>query len=122
MSRVHSGQEAVIPGGEGGDVAPEWHTSPATDLEAAIADFKAALPGWWYSVCECQVSCDATCAPTTESPHIALIERDSRFDGGFSVDLRQPSTLADALRHVMRQALEASTAGNEARQGGVNPK
>lgn len=85
----------------------EWHTKPASDLEAAIAEFKAALPGWWYSVCECQVSCDASCAPTVESPHIALIERDAAFDSGFHVDLPQPSSLAAALRHVMGQATAA---------------
>lgn len=85
----------------------DWKDKPQTDLEAAIAEFKAALPGWWYSVCECQVSCDASCAPTTESPDIALIEKDRDFDGGFHVDLDQPSTLADALRNVMEQALAA---------------
>src|SRR3546814_14222933 len=64
-----------------------WQTSPATGLEQAIADFKAALPGWWFSVCECQVSCDASCAPTRERPDIALIEHDERFDLGFDADL-----------------------------------
>lgn len=78
----------------------------ADGLEAAIADLKATLPGWWYSVCECQVSCDATIAPTTDSEHIALIrEAGDRFDAGFSVDLPQPSSLADALRHVMFEAM-----------------
>lgn len=84
-----------------------WTTSPATGLEAAIAEFKAALPGWWFSVCECQVSADASCAPTSETPDIALIALDDRFDSGFHADLPQPATLADALRDVMRQALEA---------------
>ena len=51
---------------------PAWHDADQDDLAAAIRDFKAALPGWWYSVCECQVACDASCAPTVESPHIAL--------------------------------------------------
>jgi len=76
-------------------------------LERTIADFKSALPGWWFSVCECQVSCDASCAPTRESPHIDLISRDDRFNDGFHADLAQPSTLADALRAVMDEALEA---------------
>jgi len=84
----------------------DWHQKPQTDLEAAIAEFKAALPGWWYSVCECQVSCDASCAPTVESEHINLIEESGDpFDAGFHADLRQPSSLAEALRDVMRQAL-----------------
>lgn len=85
----------------------DWHTSPATDLENAIAEFKAALPGWWFSVCECQVSCVASCAPTTESPHIALIPFDDRFNSGFHADLPQPSTLAEALRTVMNEAVAA---------------
>ena len=87
-----------------------WIVSPATDLEVAIAEFKAALPGWWFMVCECQVSCDASCAPTTDSPDIDLIEVNPDFDSGFHVDLRQPSTLADALRHVMNAALAAKAA------------
>lgn len=85
----------------------DWHTTSSDDLEAAIAEFKAALPGWWYSICECQVSCDASCAPTVESEHIHLIENSrDPFDSGFHADLQQPSSLATALRDVMRQALD----------------
>jgi len=87
-----------------------WKTAPQSDLEAAIAEFKATLPGWWYSVCECQVSCDATIAPTSESPDIALAKFGNEFDSGFSVDIPQPSTLAQALRHVMAEAIAAKTA------------
>jgi hypothetical protein len=50
-----------------------WQTAPAIGLETAIAEFKAKLPGWWFSLGECQVSADASCGPTRESPHIALI-------------------------------------------------
>lgn len=90
-----------------------WQTAPQSDLEAAIAEFKAALPGWWYSVCECQVSCDASCAPTAESEYITLItEAGDQFDAGFHADLRQPSTLAEALRTVMREALAAIDAAS----------
>jgi hypothetical protein len=86
----------------------DWQTKPQSDLEAAIVEFKATLPGWWYSLGECQVSCDASCAPTVESPHINLIrENGDQFDAGFHTDLRQPSTLADALRAVMHEAAEA---------------
>lgn len=81
--------------------------TPNADLPQAIADFKAALPGWWFSLGECQVSCDASCAPTSESPHIALVKSGNAFDNGFHVDLPQPSTLADALRKVQAQALLA---------------
>lgn len=76
-------------------------------LEEAISDFKKALPGWWFSLGECQVSCDASCAPTSESEHIDLIPLDDRFNSGFHVDLLQPSTLAEALRTVQNEALDA---------------
>lgn len=85
----------------------DWQTAPAIGLEAEIAAFKASLPGWWFSVCECQISCDASCAPTPESAHVALIESGNGFDAGFHADLPQPSTLAEALRDVRDQALEA---------------
>ena len=86
----------------------DWKSAEATNLEAAIAEFKAALPGWWYSVAECQVSCDASCAPTVESPHIAWITGSGDcWDAGFHVDLPQPSTMAQALRVVMKEALAA---------------
>lgn len=89
----------------------DWTESAAVGLEAAIATFKRELPGWWFMLCECQVSCDATCAPTTDSPHIDLIEEaGDKFDAGFSVDLRQPATLADALMSVLEQAKEAIAA------------
>lgn len=84
-----------------------WATAPATDLEAAIAHFKTVLPGWWFSVCECQVSCDASCAPTGEAPEYKWVGRTPEFNSGFHADLPQPSTLADALFDVMEQALQA---------------
>jgi hypothetical protein len=88
----------------------DWKTLPANGLEYAIAEFKAKLPGWWYSVGECQVSADASCGPTIESADIALISKDRRFDDGFHADLPQPATPADALRDVMRQGLDARNA------------
>lgn len=92
----------------------DWKGKPQFDLEAAIIEFKTKLPGWWYSVCECQVSCDASCAPTSESPDIERIkESGDQWDAGFHVDLPQPSTLAEALRDVMRQALEAKERAGE---------
>lgn len=97
--------------------ASGWQTSSAIDLEAAISEFKAALPGWWYSLGECQVSCDASCAPTDESEHIALIGKaGDPFDTGFHADLRQPSSLAGALRDVMGQALLAIAAASNPSQ------
>lgn len=91
-------------------VVTDWKMGPADGLEAAIAEFKAALPGWWYSVCECEVSADASCAPTRQSDHIRLVGTDERFDAGFHADLPQPAMLADALRQVMSEAQAAIAA------------
>lgn len=91
----------------------DWHKTPAVGLESAIADFKAALPGYWFSVGECQVSADASCGPTTESADINLIKLDRIFDDGFHADLPQPATMADALRDVMQQALSARARLNQ---------
>lgn len=85
----------------------EWPTDCHTGIEAAIAQFRRDLPGWWYSLGECNVSCDASCAPTGESSDINLIPLDDRFNDGFHADLYQPSTLAEALNDVREQALAA---------------
>jgi len=74
------------------------------DLERAIRQFRHCLPGWWFSVGECDISCDASIAPMKASPDIALIPHDRRFDDGFHVDLPQPATLADALREAVIDA------------------
>ena len=76
-------------------------------LETCIQVFRQELPGWWFSIGECEVSCDASCAPTKLSDDISLIPYDKRFDEGFHVDLSQPSTLAEALDDAMTEALEA---------------
>lgn len=85
------------------------NADPATvagDLEAAIAEFRKALPGWWFTVGYCSLSRDASCGPDGRvlSPYPA------QFDSGFHCDDCDPdSTLASSLRDVMRQALEAAT-------------
>ena len=87
--------------------ALDWKSRPVNGLEAAIAEFKAALPGWWFTVGECQVSADGSCGPTRESAHINLIPLDQRFDSGFHADLPQPASMADALRTIQAEALAA---------------
>lgn len=75
------------------------------DLEAAIAEFKAALPGWWFTVGSCSVSRDASCGPDRAHHDRAFL---TAFDAGFHCDDYEPgSTLAGSLRDVARQALEA---------------
>lgn len=74
------------------------------DLEAAIAEFRAALPGWWFTVGHCALSRDASCGPDGR----ALAHYPLAFDGGFHCDDQAPdSTLAGSLRDVTRQALAA---------------
>lgn len=85
----------------------EWPVDCHAGVEDAIAEFRRRLPGWWYSLGECQVSCDASCAPTRHSADIELIDFDRRFESGFHADLAQPNTLAASLRTVMAEALAA---------------
>jgi hypothetical protein len=92
--------------------ADDWKWRNPRGLEAAIIDFKLALPGWWFTVGECQVSADASCGPTRESVHLDLIKVDKRFDDGFHADLPQPASMADALRDVMAQAMSAIEAAD----------
>ena len=85
-------------------------TSDLSGLTAAIERLRRELPGWWFTVGECQVSCHATVAPMGDGVDAHLIENrytDVRFDCGFDCDLRQPSTLADALNGAIDDALAA---------------
>jgi hypothetical protein len=72
-----------------------------------IREFEAALPGWWWSICVCSVSRDASCGPDVAGPDADLLE-DRTFDRGFHCDDRN-GTLASSLRDVMAQALDART-------------
>lgn len=71
------------------------------DLLAAIAEFKQRFPGWWYTIGECSVSCDATIGPDFAHCPKAVLEA---FDSGIMNDIEQPSTVADALRGAMAKA------------------
>jgi hypothetical protein len=75
-------------------------------FEQALEAFKTEFPGWWWKVGECHVSCDATISPDRYGPDEDLMAH-RFFDDGFSVDLRQPSTVADALLAAMKIARNA---------------
>jgi hypothetical protein len=61
-----------------------------------LAQVIASVPkGWWWSVGECSVSCDATIGPDVAYCDKATLVR---FDSGIMADLAQPSTPAEALR------------------------
>lgn len=84
--------------------------NPGSDTEsltAAIQEFEAALPGWWWGVCHCALTRDASCDPDFRVlgvDHLQVLA----FDDGFHDD--HEGSLADALRSVLSQALEASDA------------
>lgn len=77
------------------------------DLVEAIAEFRTALPGWWFTVGSCSLSRDASIGPDRAHCDRATLDA---FDIGFHVDDETPgSTLATALRTVTAQAVAAST-------------
>src|SRR3954451_21041135 len=77
------------------------------DLQAAIMEFEKELAGWWYSLGICSVSRDASCGPDITGSDAALLKI-RKFDNGFHCDDHHPnSTMADALRNAMAQALDA---------------
>ena len=78
-----------------------------SDLVAAIKEFEAALPGWWWTVGYCGISRDASCGPDYSNFNTDHLELEL-FDNGFHCDDKEPgSTVAGSLRNVMHQALEA---------------
>lgn len=101
---------------------PEWHLTKeqAGELVSVILEFQEKLPGWWWSVGNCNYSADASCyvhqsrascAPTQDSPNIERAAKGNPFDHGFHCDLAHPASMADSLRDVMRQAIEAKKRG-----------
>jgi hypothetical protein len=82
-----------------------WMTKTAdADLAAAIPEFRTSLPGWWFTIGDCSVSSHASCGPDRNHIPQPML---SKFDSGFHEDLDQPATMAQALRSVNLQALEA---------------
>ena len=84
-----------------------WAMDCHVGIESVIARFRQELPNWWYSLGECQISSDASCAPTKHSEDMRHIDEDDRFNSGFHADVPQPSTLTDALLIVLHDALAA---------------
>ena len=75
-------------------------------LEAAIEKLHRELPGWWWSIGNCQVSADATIGPTTEAPDAELLKL-REFDEGIDGSLIHPATVADALLNAIELAKQA---------------
>ncbi len=92
---------------DGGPPEPELFYSRRTDgpmtIDEAVKVLHAELPGWWWKVGECHVSCDATIAPDRGGPDDELLTFEE-FDQGFDCDLRQPATVAEALLGAIARA------------------
>jgi hypothetical protein len=84
-----------------------WNTD-TRDFARAVAEFEAALPGFWWSVGQCSVGAHASCAVDGRGSQAALLDDvkgGEPLDAGFHCDTRG-GTPAEALRDVMRQATE----------------
>lgn len=83
-----------------------WRAQTTPEDLAAIREFEAALPGWWWAIGSCSVSRHASCAPDRAGVDAALLDDPARRFESFDIDLRG-GTLGDALRTVMCAALKA---------------
>ena len=72
------------------------------DLIAAINEFYTALPGWWFTVGRCSVSCHASVGPDGNWVANPLLDL---FDDGFHSDLALPTTLAEVLRSATAEGV-----------------
>jgi len=84
-----------------------WGTD-TQDFANAVAEFEAALPGFWWSVGQCSVGAHASCAVDGNGVQAHLLDgvkAGEPFDAGFHCDT-QNGTPAEALRNVMQQAVE----------------
>lgn len=84
-----------------------WNTN-TKEFAAAVAEFEKALPSFWWSVGQCSVGAHASCAVdgNGEQSHLVdAIVAGEPLDTGFHCDTVKGSP-AEALRDVMRQALE----------------
>lgn len=96
-----------------------WQPTDFNALAEAVAEFERDLPGWWWSVGSCSVSADASCGPDIKGSDAALLT-DRLFDSGFHCDYLHPASVADSLREVKREALEARAKALAAKSGGAS--
>jgi hypothetical protein len=99
-----------------------WNTD-TKDFAKAVAEFEAALPGFWWSVGQCSIGAHASCAVDGAGCQADLldgVEAGDRLGVGFHCDTRggPPS---EALRDVMQQALEFLRTGRCAAKGPIWP-
>lgn len=63
-------------------------------LDAAVAFTEALLPGWWWTVGHCDLTCHASVGP--DRAHVPEPDL-SKYDAGFHADQPNPCTPAIAL-------------------------
>jgi len=83
-----------------------WNTN-ADELATAIREFERRLPGFWWSVGQCNVGAHASCGVDGKGDQAHLLEGippDDPFHSHFDVDT-SGGTPAEALRAVMHKAL-----------------
>jgi hypothetical protein len=78
-------------------------------LEQVVSKIETELPGWWWTTGNCSVSAHATIGPDVAGPDARLLQI-KEFDEGFSADLGQPATPAEALLDALEQAKAAKAA------------
>ena len=85
-----------------------WNTD-AEEFGRAVAEFEAALPGFWWSVGQCSVGAHASCSVDANGAQAHLLEYIKQagdpMDDGFHCDTRGGAP-HEALRNVMQQALD----------------
>jgi hypothetical protein len=54
-------------------------------LEQALEVFNAEFPGWWWTLGECHISCDASIAPDRRGPDANLLNHRFFDDGSMSI-------------------------------------
>jgi|SRR5215510_8026367 len=84
-----------------------WNTD-TKGFAKAVADFEAALPGFWWRVGQCSVGAHASCAVDGKGCQAELLDgvkTGDTLDLGFHCDT-QGGAPSEALRDVMQQALK----------------
>lgn len=75
-----------------------------TSLDATVALLERVLPGWWFTVGRCGLTCHASVGPDRAFIQETLL---SLYDDGFNADLPNPSTPALALCVAILKAVES---------------
>jgi len=81
--------------------------TPDYDLTFAVIRMQESLPGWWFTVGRCGLTCHASVGPDRAFIQPPLLDK---YDGGFHADIPNPTTCADALDEAVRKAVATLTA------------